>query len=315
MKRVPPAGPRFRPTTPGGWARLAFSGWTLINEAVRELSHADPSAEPRSRGARQTYWSRRLLAHLAVKLEVDGAEHFGRGPYVVACLHESVVDPLCLLALGAGPMRMVARSELFAWPGVGEVLRRNAHFAIDPEAGARDWRGLVRAARAAIDAGEHIVMFPQGSVLGIETAFRPGAFRLATLLGVPLLPVALWGSHRVWEHPFTARLRYGQSVALTVLPAVAPESLRDVGGSAWRPLERRLKALALADPRVRPRHYVPARDGWWDGYAWEIDPDFPDLHSQVAAHRATVARASAVERVRAAAECMRGEQIRPRSPS
>lgn len=29
----------------------------------------------------------------------------------------------------------------------------------------------------------------------------------------------------------------------------------------------------------------PERDGWWDGYRFEIDADFPELRARVARHR------------------------------
>jgi len=75
----------------------------------------------------------------------------------------------------------------------------------------------VRNAASAVARGESIAVFPQGSVLGIEIGFRPGAVRLARALGVPILPVVISGTHRVWEHPFTPRLRFGQRVSLTIL--------------------------------------------------------------------------------------------------
>jgi hypothetical protein len=30
---------------------------------------------------------------------------------------------------------------------------------------------------------------------------------------------------------------------------------------------------------------VPVRDGYWDGYAYEIDPHFADLAADIAHHR------------------------------
>jgi 1-acyl-sn-glycerol-3-phosphate acyltransferase len=38
---------------------------------------------------------------------------------------------------------------------------------------------------------------------------------------------------------------------------------------------------------AQPRRFVPARDGYWDGYAYEIDPAFPALRAEVERHRAT----------------------------
>ena len=41
-----------------------------------------------------------------------------------------------------------------------------------------------------------------------------------------------------------------------------------------------------------PRRFVPARDGYWDGYAYAIDPDFPELAMEIARHRQSAASRS-----------------------
>ena len=41
-------------------------------------------------------------------------------------------------------------------------------------------------------------------------------------------------------------------------------------------------ALASATP---PRHFDPNRDGYWDGYRYEIDAAFADLGQRIASHR------------------------------
>ncbi|MEE8485453.1 MAG: hypothetical protein V3S38_02710, partial [Acidimicrobiia bacterium] len=44
--------------------------------------------------------------------------------------------------------------------------------------GAMAYRAIIRAAERAFHQQESVVLFPQGSILGIETAFHQGAFRL-----------------------------------------------------------------------------------------------------------------------------------------
>ena len=46
-----------------------------------------------------------------------------------------------------------------------------------------------------------------------------------------------------------------------------------------------MKDLALQDGMAPVRRFVPERDGWWDGYAFEIDPDFPELAAAIEARR------------------------------
>jgi 1-acyl-sn-glycerol-3-phosphate acyltransferase len=92
---------------------------------------------------------------------------------------------------------------------------------------------------------------------------------------VPLLPIVITGSHRIWEHPFSARLRYRQSVAVEVLPPVGATELRSSGPDALRRrLQRLMKSVALSPGRPPPRHYVAARDGEWPGFRFELDADW-----------------------------------------
>jgi 1-acyl-sn-glycerol-3-phosphate acyltransferase len=212
-------------------------------------------------------------------------------PHVIVSLHEGLADALCLSQLGL-PMRYVARAEIFAWPWIGPALRRMRHVGVEPEQGAASYRKLIAAAQATMLAGEHIVLFPQGAVLGIETAFQRGAFRLARTLRAPILPVVLTGTHRIWEHPFTPLVRYGQQAAVIVLPAVSVEEVcRRTPEELRLYLQRRMKALALSGRVPGPRHFVPERDGFWDGFAFEIDEDFPELLHTVDRHRRGLAAA------------------------
>jgi len=137
-----------------------------------------------------------------------------------------------------------------------------------------------------MQGGEHVVLFPQGAVLGIETAFQLGAFRLARTLRAPILPIVLTGAHRIWEHPFSPRIRYGQRAAVVVLaPVSADEVLRRPPENIRLDLQRRMKAIALSGRLPEPRHYLPERDGFWDGFAFEIDEDYPELVHLIDRHR------------------------------
>jgi 1-acyl-sn-glycerol-3-phosphate acyltransferase len=134
--------------------------------------------------------------------------------------------------------------------------------------------------RAAVAAGDSIVVFPQGSLLGVEVAFQPGAWRLAQMLALPVLPVAIAGTHGVWGHPFDNEVHLARSVCATVLPPIEPS---DWSSDRARATERLLKERAIETGLAR--RFDPRRDGWWDEYDFQIDPDFDELRRQVEAHR------------------------------
>ena len=252
-------------------------------------------------GARRTLhraeraWARGVARALRVRLTLGGLEHIRPGQrYVVTPLHEGLADAVALLHLPL-PLRFAVRDEFLEWRFLGPVLRDTGQISIRPERGPASYRRLLRAGRAAA-GGESLVVFPQGSILGVETDFAAGAFYLARALGCPILPVALTGSHRVWEHPYSPRLRYGQRVSLEVLPPVPlGEVLGGCPDEVRRSVQRRLKAAALGGTMAPPRRFVPERDGYWDGYAYRIDPAFAELYEEIAGRRARLGAREAGE--------------------
>ncbi|MGE3796006.1 MAG: lysophospholipid acyltransferase family protein [Dehalococcoidia bacterium] len=226
---------------------------------------------------------------LGTDLRTTGLHHARDGPFVVLPLHESLVDPLLLARLPLR-QRFLARDELWTWSHVGPLLRGGGHLSVPLRVDATAVRAVLREAREVTAGGESVVVFPQGSILGIEVAFNRGGFWLAQRLGLPVLPVVITGTHRVWEHPYSPRLRRGPRVALHVLAPIP-------GDEAWpraAEVEDMMRAVALADEHAPPRRFAPEEDGYWDGYPYEIATAFPKLSAQVASHRRALAEGAAV---------------------
>ncbi len=273
---------KFEVTTVRQLVRVSLGASLLVGLGEPVLSAlARGISRPRLQKAARK-WSSLVIRYLGLTIDLEGEEHIDpEKSYVVAPLHEGFADALVLSRLPM-ELRYVAREELFGWRRLGRFLSASDQILIRPEVPLGGLRHLIAEGRKTIDRGGSVVIFPQGSILGVEAAFTPGAFRLADLLGVPLLPIVITGTHRVWEHPYSDRLRFGQRASMRVLPPVpigeATESMRDT--------EREMKRIALSDETEPPRRFDPHRDGFWDGYRYEIDPDFPQLRETVARHRA-----------------------------
>lgn len=240
----------------------------------------------------QHWWAHTLRRFLDIQLDIEGLEHIDPNEtYVITPLHEGFVDVLVLLHLPLN-MRFVVRDEFLEWwLLLGPYLRDTGQIVICPEQGLRSYRQIVRAASPIFAAGESLVIFPQGSILGIEIDCMPGAFAAARALQRPILPIAITGTHRVWEYPYTPRLRYGERVSLRVLaPVATANASRHDMEDLRQTIQQRLKCAALSGHMAPPRRFVPSRDGYWDGYAYRIDPDpqFADLAADIARHRATL---------------------------
>lgn len=258
-------------------ARLALPVWRALFPArLRRLAAADSH---HARDMLLQRWSRQLLDALAVDVDITGLDAVSGGPYLVAPLHESFVDAPVLLEHLALPLTFVARAELAAEKPIGRLLRASRQILIEPEAPGT-MQAVLRETSLLVAQGRSVAIFPQGTLLGVETAFQSGAWIVAGRLDLPVLPVAIWGTHAVWDHPFSPALSRGKSVRVRVFPP------RRINSAAeFRALESEMKDLALADDEVAPRRYEPDRDGYWDGYRFEIDPRFEELAAQVAEHR------------------------------
>ncbi|MEA2011031.1 MAG: lysophospholipid acyltransferase family protein [Actinomycetota bacterium] len=229
-------------------------------------------------------WATVMIQALAINITVSGLERVDPDQeYVIVPLHEGLVDPLLITRI---PLHLsfAARDELFRWRFLGSYLLASGQTSVSTRSGPDGYRALLRGAQAAFDRNESFVVFPQGSILGVEAAFYPGPFRVAERLDRPILPVVISGTHRVWEYPYQPIVRRRQRVRLEILDPIP--AIRSV--KSMRPTEREMKRIALAQAPF-PRRYEPDRDGWWDGYPFRIDGDFARLARRVRNHRSSAA--------------------------
>ena len=140
----------------------------------------------------------RLTLPRLVGLRVAGREHLpARGGVLVVSNHLADIDPAAVgLACCPRPAQYLAMARHFTrWP-LATLLFSLGAFPV--QAGQPDTRAL-RHAREQLEAGRVVVIFPEGApTWGPEMAvFREGVGHLALTPGVTVIPVALWGSHRV----------------------------------------------------------------------------------------------------------------------
>jgi 1-acyl-sn-glycerol-3-phosphate acyltransferase len=151
------------------------------------------------------------------RLHHEGLERIPRaGPAIVACNHVSYLDPLtngeAVDRAGRRP-RFLAKKELFEIPIVGTALRGAGQIPV--ARGTRDTSSLARA-EAALRAGEVVVIYPEGTVTkredGLPMEGKTGVARLALATGVPVVPMASWGSRAVWQKKGKGSLRPGRPI-------------------------------------------------------------------------------------------------------
>jgi 1-acyl-sn-glycerol-3-phosphate acyltransferase len=112
-------------------------------------------------------------------------------------------------------VRFMAKDPVFAHKVSGPLMRGMKHIPVDRTAGAASYAAAVDA----LKAGEIVGVFPEATISrSFELKeFKTGAARMAAEAGVPILPVVIWGSQRVWTKGHPKRLgRTNVPITVTV---------------------------------------------------------------------------------------------------
>ncbi len=150
----------------------------------------------------------RLMTHR----DWRGMEHLPRtGGVVAVTVHASNLDPLTFghFIHGNGRvMRFLAKASLFQVPGLGALLRSARQIPV--HRGTGDAADAYRSAVAAVEAGQLVAVFPEGTLTRDPDMWpmrgKTGAARIALATGAPVVPIGQWGAHRVLPR-YTKRLR------------------------------------------------------------------------------------------------------------
>ncbi|MET9692218.1 lysophospholipid acyltransferase family protein [Streptomyces sp. NPDC006514] len=188
-------------------------------------------------------WSASLVRAFGIRITVHGSPGPGGGRLLVAN-HISWLDiPLVAAAL---PCRMLAKSDIRAWPVLGRLAGRAGTLFIERDR-IRALPATVGTVTGALLAGDRVTVFPEGSTWcgRAQGTFRRAAFQAALDARVPVQPLRL-----------TYLCRDGN-------PAGAPAFVGDdpLTASLWRIARARgVRAEVMLLPRIPPGRYAHRRD-------------------------------------------------------
>ncbi|BAW97515.1 1-acyl-sn-glycerol-3-phosphate acyltransferase [[Synechococcus] sp. NIES-970] len=153
---------------------------------------------------------------------VYGVEHVPtQGPFIAVSNHASNFDPPILSNCLCRPVAFMAKEELFRVPVLKQAIALYGAYPVKRGAGDR---AAIRAALKALEAGWGVGVFLQGTRTpdGTVTDPKPGAALIAAKAQVPLVPISLWGTEKI----FVKGKKMPQPVPLTVRigEAIAPPS-------------------------------------------------------------------------------------------
>lgn len=121
------------------------------------------------------------------------------GGVLILSNHRADIDPIAVQMGCPRPIYFMAKSELFAMPLLGRVIRWFRAFPV--KRGEPD-RAAIKKAVALVQAGYVVGVFPEGQLTesGRLQPLKPGAALLVRLGGVPVLCCGLRGTDKVMPY-------------------------------------------------------------------------------------------------------------------
>src|SRR3954465_2192613 len=205
-------------------------------------------------------WPYRIVIRVALVVfrlfrfhfDVRGSEHVpATGGAIISSNHVSFFD-FTFLGLGALPrhrlVRFMAKAAVFHHWFSGPFMRAMQHIPVDRKAGTAAFESAVRA----LKDGEVVGVFPEAT---ISTSFtvkdlKAGAARMAVDAGVPIIPAAVWGGHRVATKGHKVDLRRDVAVTVILGEPIVPEP-----GEKVQSVLRRTRAAMHIPPDETQRTY------------------------------------------------------------
>jgi 1-acyl-sn-glycerol-3-phosphate acyltransferase len=169
-------------------------------------------------------WARLSLRALklitGISHRIEGAENIPTEGALIAANHQSMWETIALYALTPSPV-MVFKQELTAIPVYGWWAGLAGNIQIDRGGGAKALRAMTRKAKVQTDAGNQIIIFPEGTRAkpGERRALLPGVAGIYSATGAPCVPVA-HDSGSFWRHPGNEKV--AGTITLRFLPAIPP---------------------------------------------------------------------------------------------
>lgn len=213
------------------------------------------------------FTAKTLFKGLDLTLDVVGADNIPtEGGALLAINHTSYLD----FALGGIPadmrgrrlVRFMAKDPIFKHKVAGPLMRAMKHIPVDRDAGSQAFRDAV----TALKAGELVGVFPEATMsLSYDIKeLKSGSIRMASAAKVPLIPMIIFGGHRILSYN-TRDFSRGKQICITVgQPLVIPAGTDSDAANAM--LSHALKELlAITVARYKDQSpgspWIPQRLG------------------------------------------------------
>ncbi len=217
-------------------------------------------------------WILGPIMRILFRFDSVGVDNLPSGPFILASNHVSYMDPIMIQAVtirrhkpGIFP-KYLSKSELFNKKFMRWFMSNAGQIPVDRDSShARD---SLRHARAALEAGDVVGIFPEGtiSLTLVPMSAHSGVGRLAVDTKVPVVPAAVWGTHRSWPKYHKRNFGFRRPI---VIEFGEPKTY--VGSDPVEASNDIMRQIVELVDDARSRYPTDAHGAWWGPPDWPIE--------------------------------------------
>ncbi len=202
--------------------------------------------------------------------KVDGLENIPReGPALILMNHIAFVDPIVVMHVLPRNIVPLAKIEVYDYPVVGIFPKL---WGVIPVRRNEIDRRAIRQAIDVLNAGELVLVAPEGTRNDSLRRGKEGIAYLAGKTGAPVVPVALEGTPGFPTYPFSKRWRGEKAVIRVGKPFRYKQAFRNARAKTLRKMtDEAMYILAGMLPEHRRGVYENLEDATMDTIEW-VDP-------------------------------------------
>lgn len=145
--------------------------------------------------------AKNLIKSTKMELEIRGRENLPeKGPALYVATHQSVFDIVVLFAIIDDPCIAIGKKEVAKMPVVSKWFDALGCIYMDREDKRKALQSIIQGIEE-LKGGQSIMLFPEGTRQTDNQVghFKEGSFKLASKTQVPIVPIALSNTYKVFE--------------------------------------------------------------------------------------------------------------------
>jgi len=149
----------------------------------------------------QVRWGKVVRVFTGIRLKISGKENLPKAPYVIISNHASYIDTFLMYGIIPEFFVFMGMAELAKFPMFGRFFTSGQNIAVNRSSRMESVKAF-KIAGERLAKGIPVALFPEGGIkdqVPELASFKNGAFKMAMIAGVPIVPIVMFDTHKILE--------------------------------------------------------------------------------------------------------------------